>query len=289
VSRPQRVVVVVRARASTPSPPSGEDGRRGRHARNPGIARTSGTVHRVLCSDAPPQEIPADLYVIGPEDPLVDGLADRLRADGRLVFGPGADGARLEGSKVFMKDLAARADVRRPLGGVLRARAGARVPRQLAGSVRGEDRRARRGQGVLVTASRDEAARTSRRSSPAGPSARPVGGSSSRRRSSGRAVAARAVRRDACLALPPAQDAKRLLDGDGGPNTGGMGPTRRPAAPPDVVASVMDRIVAPTLDELVRRGIDYRGVLYAGVMLTTQGRSSSSTTSASATPKPRSS
>ena len=59
----------------------------------------------------PPEEVDADLFVIGPEAPLVDGLADRLRAAGRLVFGPGADGARLEGSKAWMKELLAAAGV----------------------------------------------------------------------------------------------------------------------------------------------------------------------------------
>jgi phosphoribosylamine---glycine ligase len=59
----------------------------------------------------PPEELDADLYVIGPEVPLVDGLADRLRARGALVFGPGADGARLEGSKTWMKDVLAAAGV----------------------------------------------------------------------------------------------------------------------------------------------------------------------------------
>ena len=66
---------------------------------------------RVTISNEPPEAIAADLYVIGPEQPLVDGLADRLRADRHLVFGPGADGARLEGSKAFMKDLLAEAGV----------------------------------------------------------------------------------------------------------------------------------------------------------------------------------
>ena len=61
--------------------------------------------------DTPPEQIDADLFVIGPEAPLVDGLADRLRAAGRLVFGPGADGARLEGSKAWMKELVGAAGV----------------------------------------------------------------------------------------------------------------------------------------------------------------------------------
>ncbi len=69
---------------------------------NPGISGSS---------SRPPESVDADLYVIGPEAPLVDGLADRLRAQGRLVFGPGADGARLEGSKAWMKSLLVDAGV----------------------------------------------------------------------------------------------------------------------------------------------------------------------------------
>src|SRR5437763_16789426 len=69
---------------------------------NPGIPGSTSTA---------PEDVPADLYVIGPEAPLVDGLADRLRANGKLVFGPGADGARLEGSKAWMKQVLADAGV----------------------------------------------------------------------------------------------------------------------------------------------------------------------------------
>src|SRR5579863_4132735 len=68
---------------------------------NPGIARPGR--HSIVCTPQAPEEIDAELFVIGPEAPLVDGLADRLRARGRLVVGPGADGAALEGSKAFMK------------------------------------------------------------------------------------------------------------------------------------------------------------------------------------------
>src|SRR5262245_5859315 len=73
---------------------------------NPGMAALG-----VACTPAQPEEVEADLYVIGPEAPLVDGLADRLRAAGRLVFGPNADGARLEGSKAWMKDVLTGAGV----------------------------------------------------------------------------------------------------------------------------------------------------------------------------------
>ena len=69
---------------------------------NPGIPGSVAT---------PPEELDADLFVIGPEQPLVDGLADRLRAQGKVVFGPGADGAQVEGSKAYMKELALAAGV----------------------------------------------------------------------------------------------------------------------------------------------------------------------------------
>jgi len=74
---------------------------------NPGMRLLSG----LACATGPAESIPADLYVIGPEAPLVDGLADRLRAAGKLVFGPGADGAQLEGSKAWMKAVLASAGV----------------------------------------------------------------------------------------------------------------------------------------------------------------------------------
>ena len=78
---------------------------------NPGIGGRSPEGHPMTSVATAPEEIDADLFVIGPEVPLVDGLADRLRAQGKLVFGPGADGARIEGSKAFMKELLAEAGV----------------------------------------------------------------------------------------------------------------------------------------------------------------------------------
>ena len=78
---------------------------------NPGIAGTTSEGHRLTSVATSAEELDADLFVVGPEAPLVDGVADRLRARGCLVFGPGADGAQLEGSKAFMKNLAAKAGV----------------------------------------------------------------------------------------------------------------------------------------------------------------------------------
>ena len=96
---------------------------------NPGMPGLSAEGHRVTVTGAPPAEVDADLVVIGPEAPLVDGLADQLRARGRLVFGPGADGARLEGSKAFMKEVLAEAGVPTARFGAFdRGRRGAGVP-----------------------------------------------------------------------------------------------------------------------------------------------------------------
>ncbi|HZA77644.1 MAG TPA: phosphoribosylamine--glycine ligase [Acidimicrobiales bacterium] len=221
-----------------------------------------------------PEEIDADLFVVGPEAPLVDGLADRLRADGRLVFGPGADGARLEGSKAWMKDLIAAA-------GVPTARYGSFTDehtalgflRSLGGPWVVKTDGLAAGKGVLVTDSLDEAAEDVR-AKLAGDSFGDAGRTVVIEEGmTGPELSVLAVC-DGARAVPlaPAQDFKRVGDGDTGPNTGGMGAySPVPFAGPDVVGTVMDRFVEPTLAELRRRGIDYRGVLYAGLMLTPEG------------------
>ena len=221
-----------------------------------------------------PEEIDADLFVVGPEAPLVDGLADRLRAGGRLVFGPGADGARLEGSKAWMKDLIAAA-------GVPTARYGSFTDehtalgflRSLGGPWVVKTDGLAAGKGVLVTDSLDEAAEDVR-AKLAGDSFGDAGRTVVIEEGmTGPELSVLAVC-DGARAVPlaPAQDFKRVGDGDTGPNTGGMGAySPVPFAGPDVVGTVMDRFVEPTLAELRRRGIDYRGVLYAGLMLTPEG------------------
>jgi phosphoribosylamine--glycine ligase len=224
--------------------------------------------------DTPVAELDADLVVIGPEAPLVAGLADELRAAGRLVFGPGADGARLEGSKSWMKELVAAA-------GVPTARHGAFTEAEPAIAflrtlpppwVVKTDGLAG-GKGVLVTESLDEAIEDVR-AKLAGASF----GDAGRRvvveeGMVGPELSLLAVC-DGTRAVPlaPAQDFKRIGDGDAGPNTGGMGAySPVPVAGDDVVGTVMDRCVEPTVAELRRRGIDYRGTLYAGLMLTADG------------------
>lgn len=234
----------------------------------PGNAGIPGSV------EAPPESVEADLYVIGPEQPLVDGLADRLRAGGKRVFGPGADGATLEGSKAFMKEVvegagvptaryASFADVE-PALGFLRTLSGLYV-------VKTDGLAA--GKGVLVTESLAEAEDDVRQKL-----AGTAFGEAGRRvvieeGMSGPEVSVFAVcDGHRAVALPPAQDHKRVGDGDVGPNTGGMGAwSPLPFLPADFADDVIDRFVHPTLGALKDRDIDYRGVLYAGLMLTPDG------------------
>jgi phosphoribosylamine--glycine ligase len=226
------------------------------------------------CVAGPPDGLEADLFVIGPEAPLVGGLADRLRAAGRLVFGPGAAGARLEGSKAWMKKLLSEAGVATAGYGTFTAEGPAvEFLRSLPGPWVVKTDGLAAGKGVLVTddltaAELDVAAKLS--GSTFGEAGRTVvieeylAGTEL-------SVMALCDGRTA-RALPPAQDFKRLGDGDSGPNTGGMGAfSPVPGAGGDVVSDVLDRAVQPTLDALRARGIDYRGVLYAGLMLTAGG------------------
>ncbi|HEV2767254.1 MAG TPA: phosphoribosylamine--glycine ligase [Acidimicrobiales bacterium] len=234
----------------------------------PGNAGIPGSSDRDLA------EIDADLFVVGPEQPLVAGLADRLRADGHLVFGPGADGARLEGSKRWMKELLHEA-------GVPTARSAAFTEVQPAlaflASLEGpwvvKTDGLAAGKGVLVTddvdqAGADVAAKLS--GAAFGDAGRTV---VIEEGLVGPELSVLAVCDGTrAVALAPAQDHKRLGDGDEGPNTGGMGAySPVPVAPPELVDTVLETAVLPTLHALRRRGIDYRGVLYAGLMLTEQG------------------
>ena len=232
---------------------------------NPGIPGSVGS---------PPTEVDADLYVIGPEAPLVDGLADRLRGRGRLVFGPGADGALLEGSKAWMKDVLASAGVPTAGHGAFTEVEPAVAYLRTLGPpwvVKTDGLAA--GKGVLVTESLDEAVDDVREKL----AGRAFGDAGRRvvveEGLSGSELSVLCVCDGTrAVALAPAQDFKRLGDGDSGPNTGGMGAySPVPAAGPSVVEEVVERAVGPTLAALRARGIDYRGVLYAGLMLTATG------------------
>jgi phosphoribosylamine---glycine ligase len=232
---------------------------------NPGIPDSRAT---------PPEEVEAELFVVGPEAPLVDGLADHLRGAGRLVFGPGADGAQLEGSKAWMKDLLAAAAVPTArYGSFADADAALGFLRTLPGPWVVKTDGLAAGKGVLVTGRLDEAeddVRAKLSGQSFGDAGRTV---VIEEGLTGAELSVLAIC-DGTRAMPlaPAQDFKRVGDGDTGPNTGGMGAySPVPFAGDDVVGPVMDRFVEPTLAELRRRGIDYRGVLYAGLMLTPDG------------------
>ena len=238
---------------------------------NPGMAAPITVV-----DDQPINEIEADLYVIGPEAPLVDGLADTLRAQGRAVLGPGADGALLEGSKAFMKEVLQAA-------GVPTARFAAFDALESAGAlnyletfdgpwvIKTDGLAA--GKGVLVTHNLDEA-RADVRAKLSGSSFGDAGRSIVIEEGLVGEECSLLVLCDGTRAVPllPAQDFKRIGDGDAGPNTGGMGAyAPMPHVDGAAVESIMDTAVRPLVEELRRRGIDYRGVLYAGLMLTDDG------------------
>jgi phosphoribosylamine--glycine ligase len=226
-----------------------------------------------VTTDAP-EDVDAELFVIGPEQPLVDGLADRLRADRRLVFGPGADGARLEGSKAFMKDVLAEARVPTARYGAFdEIKEAQAFLRELPGPWVVKTDGLAAGKGVLVTdslaeADADIAAKLSGESF----------GDAGRR-----VVVEEGLVGPECsllvlcdgtriAALAPAQDFKRIGDDDEGPNTGGMGAySPVPTVDHRLVDDVLDKAVEPLVGALRRRGIDYRGVLYAGLILTADG------------------
>ncbi len=223
----------------------------------------------------PPEEVEADLYVIGPEQPLVDGMADRLRAMGRRVFGPGADGARLEGSKTFLKDLVTAAGVPTARYGTFsEVEPALAFLRALPGLYVVKTDGLAAGKGVLVTESLAEAEADVRDK---------LSGTSAFGDAGRRVVIEEGLTGPEAsvfvvcdgtraVALPPAQDFKRVGDGDTGPNTGGIGAwSPIPFGGDDLADVVMDRFVGPTLTALQERGIDYRGVFYTGLMLTPEG------------------
>ncbi len=240
---------------------------------NPGIAEHAtivaldATDHDAVIAFARDHAI--GLVVIGPEAPLVDGLADSLRAADVAVFGPGRAAARLEGSKGFTKDLCARAGI--PTAGYVRVttlqEAQAALDRFGAPVVVKADGLAA-GKGVTVATTRDEAA-AAVSDLFAAPGAEAV----IEEYMEGEEVSL-FVLTDGRTLLPfgSAQDHKRVGEGDTGPNTGGMG-AYSPAAvlTPALEARAIREIVAPTVAALAAAGTPFSGVLFAGLMLTAAG------------------
>jgi len=223
-------------------------------------------------------DLAVDLVVVGPEQPLVDGLVDAVTARGRLAFGPTAAGARLEGSKAWMKEVLERAGVPTARHAAFTAgdedRAGAFLGTLPGRYVVKTDGLAA-GKGVIVTESITEA-RAAVRSYLSGEAFGDAGRTLVIEEGlSGPELSLLVLCNgdpEAALPLAPAQDFKRAGDGDRGPNTGGMGAySPVPLADGATVELVMERAARPTLRALSRLGIEYRGVLYAGLMLTDDG------------------
>jgi len=210
------------------------------------------------------ESLDAQLVVIGPEAPLVAGVADAVRERGISCFGPSREAAQLEGSKAFAKDVMAAA-------GVPTARF--RVctdPSQVAEALAEfgppyvvKDDGLAAGKGVVVTEDREAAL------AHAAACDRVV----VEEFLDGPEVSLFAITDGQTVyPLQPAQDFKRIHDGDEGPNTGGMGAyTPLPWAPPELVPEVQRTVLEPTVAELARRGTPFAGLLYAGLALTSVG------------------
>jgi phosphoribosylamine---glycine ligase len=229
---------------------------------NPGIAAVAETQPLTTPVDVATQT-KADLVVIGPEAPLVAGAADDLRAAGFAVFGPSAAAAQLEGSKAFAKDVMTAAGV--PTAGHWLCETETEVVAALdivgAPYVVKHDELAA-GKGVIVTDSRDEALAHAR-------GHRVV----VEEYLDGPEVSLFCVTDgESVVPLVPAQDFKRVDDGDAGPNTGGMGAyAPLPWAPPGLVDEVVKTVVEPTIDEMRSIGTPFAGLLYVGLALTARG------------------
>ncbi|WP_037574073.1 phosphoribosylamine--glycine ligase [Phaeacidiphilus oryzae] len=210
------------------------------------------------------ERLGAELVVVGPEAPLVAGVADAVRERGVPVFGPGAEAARLEGSKAFAKEVMAAANV--PTARSYVCTTAEEVDRALDAFgppyVVKDDGLAA-GKGVVVT--EDVAAARAH--------ARGCDRVVIEEFLDGPEVSLFAVT-DGTTVVPlqPAQDFKRAGDGDTGPNTGGMGAySPLPWADPKLVDEVMESVLQPTVDELRRRGTPFSGLLYAGLAVTSRG------------------
>jgi phosphoribosylamine---glycine ligase len=235
---------------------------------NPGIAAIA-ELHQVAPADPGSvatlaKRIGADLVVIGPEAPLVAGVADAVRETGMTCFGPGRGAAMIEGSKSFAKEIMTAAGI--PTAAARTCTTPAEVSAALDAFgppyvVKADGLAA--GKGVVVSSDPDEAAAHASR----------CGMVVIEEFLDGPELSVFAVTDgEAAIPLLPAQDFKRAFDGDAGPNTGGMGAyTPLPWAPAGLADEVMASVVQPAIDELRRRGRPYTGVLYAGLSLTAAG------------------
>ncbi|MGN5376003.1 MAG: phosphoribosylamine--glycine ligase [Sphingomonas hengshuiensis] len=240
---------------------------------NPGIAHCATLVPLDVADHAAVVrfcgEASIGLVVIGPEAPLVAGLADDLRGAGVAVFGPSAAAAQLEGSKGYTKDLCREADI--PTAGYVRVAAlddavAALSPFALPVVIKADGLAAGKGVTVAMDRAEAEAALAAIFEQP--------GGEAVIEEFLAGEEASLFVLTDGVSLLPfgSAQDHKRVGDGDVGPNTGGMGAySPAPVLTPALERQAIDTIVAPTVAAMAARGTPYAGVLYAGLMLTDRG------------------
>lgn len=246
----------------------------------PGNAGTAAIAEQhdvdVTCADAVvglAKKVNAELVVIGPEVPLVLGVADAVRAAGITCFGPSKAAARIEASKAFAKDVMAAAGVRTASSETVDNPALLDAALDRFGPAAGQpawvvkDDGLAAGKGVVVTADREKAR-----------------AHAASLLESGHPVLLEAfldgpevslfclVDGEAVVPLLPAQDFKRVGDGDSGPNTGGMGAyAPLPWLPDEVTASIVRDVVEPVAAEMVRRGCPFSGLLYAGLAITSNG------------------
>jgi phosphoribosylamine---glycine ligase len=219
------------------------------------------------------QKLGADLVVVGPEVPLVLGVADAVRAAGIACFGPTKEAARIEGSKSFAKDVMAAAGVRTATSEIVDNPAHLDAALDRFGPAGGDaawvvkDDGLAAGKGVVVTPDRDNARAHAASLLDAG---HPVLLESFL---DGPEVSLFCVvDGETVVPLLPAQDFKRVGDGDTGPNTGGMGAyAPLPWLPDDVTDQIVKDIVKPVAAELVSRGSSFSGLLYAGLAITSKG------------------
>ena len=242
---------------------------------NPGIDQVA------LCRDLPggitdgagiadlAEELGADLVVVGPEAPLVAGVADVVRERGIACFGPSAEAARLEGSKAFAKEVMAAAGVPTAMAHVCS------TVDEVAAAIDGfgapyvvKDDGLAAGKGVVVTDDRAAALQHAQDCLD-----KPGGQVLVEEFLDGPEVSLFCLcDGKTVVPLAPAQDFKRVGDGDSGPNTGGMGAYSPLAwAPTGLVDEVLARVAQPTIDEMARRGTPFVGVLYVGLALTARG------------------
>jgi phosphoribosylamine--glycine ligase len=212
----------------------------------------------------------ADMVVIGPEAPLVAGVADAVRAVGIDCFGPSRAAAALEGSKAFAKEVMAEAGVPTAMAHVCRTAAEVEAALDALGAPHVvKDDGLAAGKGVVVTDDRAEALAHALTCLARGGDCQVV----VEEFLDGPEVSLFCLSDGAVVVpLEPAQDFKRLLDGDAGPNTGGMGAySPLPWAPANLVEEVVERVAQPTVDAMARRGTPFAGLLYVGLAMTSRG------------------